>query len=840
LDKFQTLNLMLKEQARVASDIEKEIAALQGDDLFSENDTLRKTIIELEDFKQRLTDENTKISTENRRLKNELYEQLFNEKTKLVGKSEQMLEAYFASSVSEEKNRLTQLEQQVKTKIDEMQQSMQQSCVDEQNILYSRLDMLKRDVDDKLEAIRRENDRLEQEIYREGLAGLEHLKKEPLSDESIVNRGKQNNWEAFLGLKLFNKLGIALVIFGVIAYAFTPESQGSNMLKGVLIFLLGITMLAFGEMLNRKRPDVFSLGLTSGGIAVLYSGTALSFFLLNIITMYPALILCVLVTTAALVLSVRYNSQTIAAFAIIGGYLPLSSIAEDETLVYFAMGYFIILNIFALSVACLKKWHTTQFIGFFANLSATIFIISLLSYSIGTAATVAAVSYVFFSFIVYTAIPLISSYRTSQKLKAADNVLLSLNTFFGSITMLWVFSNFGLWSYAGLMAIGFGVFYMISAKLIEKIMPVESPCHALFYITGLAFAILVIPFQFGMADLSTGWLIEGVLLVSYGILAERKMFRVTGWIVCSLCLFVFLSIDILINSSVFFNRYIFITAGSIIILGALLYKKRKLKGGDALFKYLTVTNLWIFMLYTIYKFSTKVPGEQISMAYALGSLGISLSFLYAYLLSRIKFISDKPIRVISWCIYIYSFFSLIIMNARGLPYVFEPSAASTAIGTAVLVIANLVGLFAAHDLLLRLTLGRKLGVEWYPICISAFFVFLLSQNLIVSFDLSFNSVVLTVIFAATSLFWVLFGFIRRYQYIRLFGLGLSFVTAIKLFMVDLTYLGDNMRIISYFSLGVVLLAISFLYQYFSKRLERISVSTKISGEISTEDGDENL
>jgi uncharacterized membrane protein len=41
----------------------------------------------------------------------------------------------------------------------------------------------------------------------------------------------------------------------------------------------------------------------------------------------------------------------------------------------------------------------------------------------------------------------------------------------------------------------------------------------------------------------------------------------------------------------------------------------------------------------------------------------------------------------------------------------------------------------------------------------------------------------------------------------------------KLFLLDLSILSEGYRIISYFAFGIVLIAISFVYQYFSKRLE---------------------
>jgi len=87
------------------------------------------------------------------------------------------------------------------------------------------------------------------------------------------------------------------------------------------------------------------------------------------------------------------------------------------------------------------------------------------------------------------------------------------------------------------------------------------------------------------------------------------------------------------------------------------------------------------------------------------------------------------------------------------------------------------------------------------------------------FQLSFTNVVISIIYVLTALAWIIYGFARRYSFIRLFGLGMAILTVIKLFLLDLASLTQGRQIISYFALGITLLAISFVYQYFNKRLE---------------------
>jgi uncharacterized membrane protein len=70
-----------------------------------------------------------------------------------------------------------------------------------------------------------------------------------------------------------------------------------------------------------------------------------------------------------------------------------------------------------------------------------------------------------------------------------------------------------------------------------------------------------------------------------------------------------------------------------------------------------------------------------------------------------------------------------------------------------------------------------------------------------------------------ALAWIIYGFVRRFVFIRRFGLVLAIFAVVKLFLLDLSGLTQGFRILSYFALGITLIAISFVYQYFTKRLE---------------------
>jgi uncharacterized membrane protein len=67
---------------------------------------------------------------------------------------------------------------------------------------------------------------------------------------------------------------------------------------------------------------------------------------------------------------------------------------------------------------------------------------------------------------------------------------------------------------------------------------------------------------------------------------------------------------------------------------------------------------------------------------------------------------------------------------------------------------------------------------------------------------------------------VTYGFIRNYRFIRIMGLGLVIVSLAKFFIIDLSGLETGYKIIAYFSYGLILISISFIYQKLKQAVEK--------------------
>ena len=816
------LRSIVSRQKDIVAELDSEVRNIENSDLSKENERLKAELDKLNEAHFKAQKSVKELSAQNAGLKNALHEQIYNEKVKIISASKNKLDIFFKSSVEGEMNKLTALENNIKAKISGMTDILQRNNVDIKDDAYHRLEELSDLVNIRVTEAQKQYAQSHGAFSEVERDEFKALKNEQITDRQMLETAKKNNFERFVGLNLLNVVGIFLIIIGVITAARYTYVQLPNELKAILIFVLGAAMLGAGEFLNRKKPNIFSLGITAGGVGVLYVALAVSYFGLKLLDMYPALGLCVLITAAAFFLSTRYNSQTVLAFALVGGYLPLISLGTDKAMLYGAMAYFVVLNLLALLVSTKKKWSVSSFVGLILNIAGTIYICTKFGYNSDLTNKIIAILYILFAFLSYTLIPIVSTYADKSRFRKRDVVLLAVNTFFSSIIMYAMFYTFSWEDYTGALAVAFAAIYLLIGRLIEQKFNGERNTQALFYLTGFAFVVLVVPLQFGSAWLSLGWLAEGVALTSYGILQDEKNFKRTGFTINSLCLFAFIFVDMFGRTQYLFAyKYLAMTLGSVIILAAYVYKRTMSSRFQKLYKYAVIVNLWFYIIHICNKLGDLIWNiEHFDTTYLTNSLAIALTFMLAYFSLRIKILSDRGVKIIAMILYAVGTLQLFVMNAyRGAVWVGDVSTGAIILGSVVLVLISLLSVFAVHSLVKLIVMERKLGVEWYPLMVSAYFVTILTQNLITQYDLSFASAWVSIIYVLTALAWIVFGFVKRYSFIRKFGLGLALMSVVKLFIIDMGSLTQGYRIVSYFSLGITLVAISFVYQYFNKRLE---------------------
>jgi len=436
--------------------------------------------------------------------------------------------------------------------------------------------------------------------------------------------------------------------------------------------------------------------------------------------------------------------------------------------------------------------------------------------------------------LIYTAIPLISSYVARIGFKTSDVVLLSINTFFGSLIMFINLSNSGWGDSLGYASAIFAVLYLGIGYAVSKGFPDERAMPALFYITGLTFLVLFVPFHLDSMWFSLGWLVQGTLIAGYGILKNHRAFRISGFIIGGICLACFLTYDLYEwvqwTNNMFPWQYLAITAASVLIMAAYVFKREITGVWQIVYKYCVAANLWFYGLFLVSRLDIilrntyDIPIFAFNITYITNALIAVATLVLAALYTRLPMLTDKGMKIMSTIMNAFGIIFILILNVTERPIIsaasIETQPISIAIiATLILLAIGAIGALAVYDLTRRAVLERVIGVQYLPLAVSAYIVVMLTINLIHVYDLSFASFWISALYVLTALLWTVLGFVKRYAFLRRFGLGLALLSVTKLFIVDLAALTQEWRIVSYFTLGVVLLAISYVYQHFSKRLE---------------------
>lgn len=825
-NKFQGL---LKSQKEILKGYEEIYNGINSSDIINENIKLKKELDLLKKDLQEAEKRIGKLDKENLAVKASLRDQMLRERTHLLNSSKSKMEVFFKSEISQGINRIEALENSAKSKMNELKKISNQELLEQDTDLTMAIDSIRTEIENKIkyqkEKLKEASNKAIEEIKME----YDLLKNEGLNEETIARNQKHNDLEVKIGLNWINRIGIILLLFGVATVMkYTYTYWFNDYMKSISGFLFGGTMLAIGEWFNKRNKNLFALGLCGGGIGVLYLTVFSSYFLLRILNLPISIVVSILITLGSIALSLRYNSRTIAAISLIGGYLPFFSIVLIQGIsssqVYIAMGYLIILNLLVLAVSVEKRWIFINYISFLLNMPCMIFL------SFRADNVVAGILYGLATFLLYLCITLAYPLRKNIKLKIPDLILLGLNTVINCVLVYILFVNAGLDIYMGFLALVYALSYYGLSRLIHFKTSQEIYVKGFFSITALTFSILMIPFQFGVRWASMGWLIEAILMLTVAKRYKTRELEMGGWAILGLCTLMFFLHDFPIRWAIrdFGLRYTFITFSLIYIFIIYLseynsvevFKNTLKRKAFNFFKYFTIINTWAYLLTIITKLYPKYLATLIPYLYNYFYRNLIIAVItmvFAYLLTKIEAIRDKVVLGISVALLIVSCIMCMGLNAMWVGDYTNTTLRMISIN--ILIIYNIFVFFTLKDLLITLIKYRKLNIEFYPIISALYLLGVITLFLNSQFRLQNINLITSIVFIIMAFSCIWYGFKKGYLMVRRFGLGLSIFSTGKLFIIDLFHLSGAGKIIAYFCFGLVLLGISFIYQRLRNSLE---------------------
>lgn len=186
----------------------------------------------------------------------------------------------------------------------------------------------------------------------------------PVAAATAARKPRRAAWrdidfESLIGGRWLNRIGILTLLIAAaffLRYAFENEWIGPT--GRVLIGLVsGLALAGYGEWLAARKMRYFAEGMSALGTGVVYLSGYAAWDFYALVPQPAAFAFLALVTAAVIGLSIRRDSQRLAALALAGGYLTpaLLSTGTDAQVVLFS--YLALLSASLLALALLRGFR---------------------------------------------------------------------------------------------------------------------------------------------------------------------------------------------------------------------------------------------------------------------------------------------------------------------------------------------------------------------------------------------------------------------------------------------------------------------------------------------------
>lgn len=169
----------------------------------------------------------------------------------------------------------------------------------------------------------------------------------------------REEWEALIGGKLLNRIGALALIIGMgffLKYAF-DNNWITETMRVVIGVVIGAGLVLMASWAHRKGLEVFSQGLVGAGISVLYLSVYASFSYYHLVPQVVAFLLMSVVTILAFLQAFTYDSLAVSLLGLVGGFLTPFLLSTGEANEVGLFTYIALLDAGLLAVIVMKdKW----------------------------------------------------------------------------------------------------------------------------------------------------------------------------------------------------------------------------------------------------------------------------------------------------------------------------------------------------------------------------------------------------------------------------------------------------------------------------------------------------
>ncbi len=653
--------------------------------------------------------------------------------------------------------------------------------------------------------------------------------------------------EKFIGENLISKIGIAILVLAVgffVKYAIDNDWVGTIGRVAIGI-LCGAILIGLAHRLHKKYT-AFSSVLVGGGLAVFYFTITLAYHDYRLFNQTTTFVILLVITAFAVLLSLLYNRQELAIISLVGGFASpfMASSGSGNYLSLFI--YLIILNSGLLVIAYRKSWRLLNLLAF---IFTVIIYIGWFVTRYHNDPTVYINGFIFATifYLMFFAINIAHNISENKKFIASDFGILLANTCLYFSAGLYILSELGLAEYRGLFSAVMGIFNMVLSYILFRNKKADNNILYLLIGITLTFVSLTAPIQLKGNHITLFWATETVLLYwLYRKSGIKLMLLTSGLIVIAMLVSLlmdwiavygstdvagkFTLIPIIINKGFITTIYAAVCSWVLWILHRQSEKEPGIYAslpGKTFHLIAGIVLLYLSGAIEVgYQFASRYPNMRLGTLYWT-MYTVAFILLLTYGNSRLQVLkSTYNLLVYAGGIVIYLLFAPIAYQVQAHILAGELSIVHFIAHWITAVLYIILALRLIYFLPSVTGINKNIAAWLISFACVAFVSIegsLLSNTLFYSTDNPVHTIQRVYIKTGLPILWGLSSFVlmwlgmqNKFRALRIISLALFGITLLKLFLFDIRNIPIAGKIAAFFSLGVLLLVVSFMYQRLKK------------------------
>ena len=334
--------------------------------------------------------------------------------------------------------------------------------------------------------------------------------------------------ESRIGGQWLNRIGIVAVLVGLsyfLKLAIENNWIGPGMRVAIGI-VAGVALILWSERFRKRSFTAFSFSLKAVGIGALYLSLWAGFQFYHLLPATAAFLAMLLVTASAAAMSLRQDSELLAAFALVGGFLTPILVSTNQNHEVVLFSYVALLDLGTVWVVAMRGWQRLL-LGSFAG--TTLLFAGWASSYYDESQLATTLAFASFFFLLYAGAPFLGRKAASEQ--RYPNVLVALallNASFYFATSYLMLDENHRFELAWLTVAVAVLFFVLTRALQTR----EGNAHPLFgplYLAlGVGFLTIAIPLKLESYWNTLGWIVEGGALFWAAHRSGRMLLRILG------------------------------------------------------------------------------------------------------------------------------------------------------------------------------------------------------------------------------------------------------------------------------------------------------------------------